>query len=377
VSAIIAVVGLVASLFVPFAYCRYGCPTGELLRLVKSGGGHDKVQQRDLVAVGLVACVAVGLFGPKLWETCQRSAATASRSNHARTVEISGKAFGTTWSVKLRGDHSAAPLQTAVAAELERIENSFSHWRPDSFTAQFNGSETTLATEQPAELLQLIARAQALSQRTQGRYDITVAPLVNAWCYGPSGEKKAPTDEELARLRERVGWEKVTVDLEAKTLRKKHPELQIDLGSMLQGYAADRAKIILDEAGVTEYLINVGGELLARGSWQVGIEDPRNPQQMLRTFQLQDAALATSGLYRAEKHIIAPQTGKPVATTTTLCAVSAPTAIEADALATAMLTVGLPAAIQLADQQKVAVFLFDQSQGERANIAGEKLLGAR
>lgn len=375
VSAIIAVIGLIASLFVPFAYCRYGCPTGELLRLVKSGGGHDKVQRRDLVAAGLVACVAVGLFGPALWDKYQRSAALAPRPKNAETVEISGKAFGTTWSVKLRGDQQVAPLQTSVAAELERIESSFSHWRPDSFASQFNASETTLSTEQPAELLQLIARAQALSQLTQGRYDITVAPLVNAWGYGPSGEKKAPTDEELAQLRERVGWDKVTVDLEAKTLRKKHPELQIDLGSLLQGYAADRAKTILDEAGVTEYLINVGGELLARGSWQVGIEDPRNPQQMLRTFQLQDAALATSGLYRAEKHIISPQTGRPVATTTTLCAVSAPTAVEADALATALLTVDLPEALPLADQEKVAVMMFDLKAGVRGNNAGKKLYG--
>jgi NosR/NirI family nitrous oxide reductase transcriptional regulator len=374
VSAIIAVVGLLASLFVPFAYCRYGCPTGELLRLVKSGGGHDKVQRRDLVAAALVGCVGVGLFGPKLWETFRHSSASSLRTE-AKTTEINGKAFGTTWSVKLRGDLQVEPLHAAISAELERIESSLSHWRPDSSTAQFNASETTLETEQPVELLQLIARAQALSELTQGRYDITVAPLVTVWGYGPAGEKKTPTDEELAQLRERVGWEKLIVDLEAKTLRKKHPQLQIDLGSLLQGYAADRAKAILDEAGVTEYLINVGGELLARGSWQVGIEDPRNPQQMLRTFQLQDAALATSGLYRAEKHIISPQTGRPVVTPTTLCAVSALTAVEADALATALLTLGLPDAITLADQEKVAVLLFDPKEGVRANSAGEKFFG--
>lgn len=374
VSAIIAVVGLIASLFVPLAFCRYGCPTGELLRLVKSGGGHDKVQRRDLVAAALVGCVAVGLCGPKLWEKL-RHASVNSAQQEAKTGEIGGKAFGTTWTVKLRGEHPVASLQAAVTAELERIENSFSHWRPDSSTAQFNASETTLETEQPLELLQLIARAQELSQLTQGRYDITVAPLVAAWGSGPAGERAAPTEEELAQLRERVGWEKLTVDLEAKTLRKKHPQLQLDLGSLLQGYAADRAKTILDEAGVTEYLINVGGELLARGRWQTGIEDPRNPQQMLRTFQLQDAALATSGLYRASKHVISPQTGQPVATTTMLCAVSAPTAIEADALATALLIVGLPEAIPLADQQKVAMLLFDEMQGVRMNSAGERLFG--
>ncbi len=376
ISAIIAVVGLIISLFQPLAFCRYGCPTGELLRLVKSGGSHDKLQRRDLIATIFVGCVALGLFLPKWWEMYQRAAVSPQR-RETKTIEIGGKAFGTTWTIKLRGNQQTEPIQTAITAELERIESTLSHWRPDSFTAQFNASETTLATEQPDELLKLIARAQELSKLSNGRYDITVAPLANAWGYGPSGEQKSPTDEELAQLRERVGWEKLTVDLEAKTLRKKHPQLQVDLGSMLQGYAADRAKQILDDAGVNEYLINVGGELLARGSWQVGIEDPRDPQRMLRTFQLQDAALATSGLYRADNHILSPHTGRPVTTTTTLCAVSASTALEADALATMLLVAGSPEAIPLADQEKVAVLLFDPKRGEQTNIAGKKLFGAK
>lgn len=386
VSAIIAVVGLIVSLFVPFAYCRYGCPTGELLRLVRSGGAHDQIQRRDLVAAALIASVAAAFFGPNVWAWWQRT--KHSPPSAVQSVELGGKAFGTTWSIKLRGDHEAAPLQQAVAADLERIESSFSHWRPDSFTAQFNASETTLETEQPAELLTLIARAQELSKLTAGRYDITVAPLVSAWGYGPSGERAAPTEDELTQLRERVGWEKLVVDLEAKTLQKKHPELQIDLGSLLQGYAADRAKKILDEAGVTEYLINVGGELLARGSWQVGIEDPRDPQKMLRTLTLQDAALATSGFYRSQtknnakataeppvNHLISPQTGRPFATTTVLCAVIAPTAGDADAWATALLAVGLPEAIALADEQQLAMLFFDQTQGVQMTGLGRKLFG--
>lgn len=384
VSFLIAVGGLIVSLFVPFAYCRYGCPTGELLRLVKSGGPHDRVQRRDWIAACLVALVATGLFGPTLKAKYQPSVPPSPVISEPKFVELGGKAFGTTWSVKVRGDHRVAPLQEAVAKELERIESSLSHWRADSSTAQFNASETTLETEQPDELLALVARAQEISRLTDGRYDITVAPLVDAWGYGPTGERAPPADDELAQLRERIGWEKLVVDRQAKTLRKKHPQLHLDLGSLLQGYAADRAKLVLDQAGVQEYLIDVGGELLARGSWSVGIEDPRNPSQLLRSFTLQDAALATSGLYRAKKnlpnqtvhHLISPRTGRPFATTTLLCAVSAPTAMEADAWATALLAVGLPDGIALADQQQLAVLLWDQSQGERMNTAGQRLFSA-
>ncbi|WP_425614413.1 FAD:protein FMN transferase [Anatilimnocola sp. NA78] len=383
VSATIAVVGLIASIFVPQAYCRYGCPTGELLKLVKSGGSHDRVQRRDVAAGLLVLCTAAGLFGPQLWASYHRSAPTTPASAEPRVLELGGRAFGTSWSVKLRGEHAVAPLQEAVAAELERIEGSLSHWRPESSTAQFNASETTLETEQPAELVTLVARALELSKLSEGRYDITVAPLVDAWGYGPTGERAAPGDEEIGRLLERTGWQKLTVDKTANTLRKKHPQLQIDLGSLLQGYAADRTKKVLDEAGVSEYLIDVGGELLARGSWQVGIENPSDPTRPLRTFTLQDAALATSGLYRAQKqagdasvhHLISPSTGRPVVATTTLVAVSAATAVEADAWATVLLAVGLPEAMPLADQQQLAILSLDQQQTIHTNAAGKKLFG--
>src|SRR4029079_15100028 len=107
-------------------------------------------------------------------------------ATQADDTQFGGPAFGTTWSVKIRGKHDAGPLKMAVVAELERIEITLSHWRPDSFTSQFNASETTLTTEQPAELVALVARAQELSQLSGGAYDITVAPLVDAWGFGPS-----------------------------------------------------------------------------------------------------------------------------------------------------------------------------------------------
>jgi FAD:protein FMN transferase len=337
-----------------------------------------------MIAACLISLVAAGLFGPALKAKYQPLTPPSPVASEPGFVELGGKAFGTTWTVKVRGDHRVAPLQEAVAKELERIESTLSHWRADSSTAQFNASETTLETEQPEELLALVARAQEISRLTDGRYDITVAPLVDAWGYGPTGERAAPADDELTQLRERIGWEKLIVDRQAKTLRKKHPQLHLDLGSLLQGYAADQVKLVLDQAGVQEYLIDVGGELLARGSWTVGIEDPRNPSQLLQSFILKDAALATSGLYRGKQdqpnqtvhHLISPHTGRPFSTTTLLCAVSAPTAVEADVWATALLTIGLPDGIALGDQQQLAVLFWDQSQGMRANAAGERLFSA-
>ena len=383
VSAGLAIVGLIASVFVPQAYCRFGCPTGELLQLVKSGGSQDRIQRRDLLAAGVVLALTVIVVGGKLLPASRSVDSVPTPPVTEVATEINGQAFGTTWSIKFRGPQDAAKLQQLIAAEVERIESTLSHWRPDSSTSQFNSSETTLATEQPAELLALVSRALKISRQTDGAYDITVAPLVDAWGFGPSGRKSPPTDAEVDDLLQRTGFEKLEVDESENTLRKKHPQLHLDLGSLLQGYAADRCQQKLKDAGVTESLIDIGGELLAQGSWLVAIEDPSNPNTPLRTLRLENQALATSGIYRAKKllsgepthHLISPRTGRPYATTATLCAVIAPTAVEADAWATALLAVGLPQALELADQQRLTVLLLDAEQQVHVNEAGAELLG--
>jgi NosR/NirI family nitrous oxide reductase transcriptional regulator len=381
VSASIALVGLVASLFVPQAYCRFGCPTGELLHLIKSGGRHDAITRRDWIAGCLVLLAAGVMF---MLDVIASRKAALQPVTDANLSEFNGRAFGTAWSVKLRGDFDTAAFKAKVADELERIESTLSHWRPDSFTSQFNQSETTFAAEYPAELIALVARAQELSRLTGGRYDVTVAPLVDAWGFGPSGKKSAPpTDTQISDLLSRTGWQKLIVDTEANTLQKKHSQLQIDLGSLLQGYAADCVATILDEAGCKEFLVEVGGELFARGSWQVAIEDPRDPRKPLRTFTLANSGLATSGFYRATKqldgtaahHIISPQTGRPVEATAMLAAVIAPTAVEADAWATTLLVVGYPQGFDLAKEHGLAALVLDSNYQAHATSRAANTLG--
>ena len=267
---------------------------------------------------------------------------------------------------------------------MERIESTLSHWRPGSATSEFNAIETTLEIEQPRELVQLVARAQELSRVTNGVFDITVAPLVNAWGFGPAGDLlRLPTDAELAVLLEKVGWEKLIVDIEAGTLQKRHPELQIDLGSLLQGYAADRiADVVVDASGneSIEFLIEVGGELLARGSWTVAIENPSNPMQPLHTLVLTNAALATSGTSRSSRrvgneivhHFISPQTGRPVTAAASLCSVRATTCVEADGWATALWLTGLPNATRIASEQGLTAWLLDQHGQLQTNQFADK-----
>lgn len=385
VSLALAIVGLVASLFVPQAYCRYGCPTGELLRFIKGSGSHDQVNLRDGTAGVLVLACALIVFLPKSFHSPARTPSSVTLPSEIIST-FGGQAFGTTWTIKLRGTHDAESLKPLVATEIERIESTLSHWHKDSFTSQFNASQTTFATEQPAELIRLVTLAREISSKTAGQYDITIAPLVDAWGWGPSGPKEQPlTDAQIEQLLEQSGWEKLQIDPDQNTLRKLQPNLQIDLGSLLQGYAADQAGQILRDAGVQEFLIDVGGELLAQGTWQVAIENPQDADHPLQTFTLTDSALATSGLYRARAkigsetthHILSPITGRPIQAAATLAAVSAPSALLADAWSTAMLAQGFPQGIETANQQSLPVLLLDLSAQPHVSTAGQSLFSVK
>jgi len=226
--------------------------------------------------------------------------------------------------------------------------------------------------EVPAELIQLVAQAQELSRATDGAYDITVAPLVKAWGFGPGGNiQTAPTDAELAAILAKVGWQKLSVDREANTLKKQHPELQIDLGSILQGYTADRIATVIRESTLDrepEFLIDVGGELLASGSWNVAIEDPANASQPKKTLLLTNAALATSGTSRTTRvidgqiihHLISPKTGRPYLVASRSSSVSARTCLEADGWATALWLVGLIDARRIADEHQLEFWMYEE-----------------
>ncbi len=162
-----------------------------------------------------------------------------------------------------------------------------------------------------------------------------------------------------------MGWQKLALDKASLTLAKQHEELQLDLGSLLQGYAADRAAQLLRREGLEEFLIEVGGEVLAAGTWRVGLEDPFQPRLMMETIVLTDRALGVSGLYRARKaaagkpaaHIISPKTGEPVTPTLELAAVFHPDCAQADGWSTALMAAGFEAAKLIAERENLEVIL--------------------
>lgn len=362
-SLVLAVLGLVASLLVPMAYCRFGCPTGALLDFVRARGTGDRPRLRDGVVVLLLAVGAASVW--------LMPDGVAPDGNGSTPNRLTGTGFGTTWSIRLRAETRLPEfLRRRVNREIERIENALSSWSPGSEADRFNASATRLPLEVTEEFLLLVERGQELSRQTDGAFDLTVGPLVDLWGSGAGSaeeqRQRLPEDGEIEQVLARVGWNRLSLDLQHRTIAREHEQVQLDLGALLQGYAADRVGSILRSAGIYEFLIEIGGELLAAGSWKVALEDPLDPKTSLRVITLQDAALATSGVYRNDRHIISPRTGRPIGSTWSLCAVLRADAVAADGWATALLVSG-ERAPEIAQRMGLSVLLIDQ-QGRVTEI---------
>jgi NosR/NirI family nitrous oxide reductase transcriptional regulator len=388
VPAVIAVVGLCASVFVPQAYCHYGCPTGALLQFVRMTSVTQGFGRKDYWAFAtLIAGGFLVMLGPAIPPSGadvdragaqERGLPRFEASKGSAAIEFRGAAFGTTWCVKIRdAEWSADGLPAQIAAEVERVESTLSHWRPNSATSQFNESATSLEMDVAPELVRLVSLAARVSERTDGMFDLTVAPLVSLWGHGPANARSQrstestegmPSSEALTAAREAVGYEKLEVDAKLNTFRKKHPALTLDLGAVLQGYAVDRIYEILERAGAREFLVEIGGELRARGEWLIGVENPAQPGRLLGTVRLANRALATSGHYRARKllegrtatHLISPRTGQPIEAGIELSAVMTESCAEADAWSTAMILLSPEVAANTARREGLMVLLLDR-----------------
>jgi len=292
-------------------------------------------------------------------------------------VEIfSGRTMGTSYQVRVVSKVSFADspaLHQKIEQELKQVNQEMSTYIPDSEVSRFNASSSTdwFAVSRPTA--SVVASALELSKKSDGFYDITVMPLVNAWGFGPAKrEGKAVDPEELKQLLEYVGYSKLEVRLDPPALKKSDARLQIDLSSIAKGHGVDRVAGVLVEAGFNDYFVEIGGEIRTGGKrsdgepWKAGIETPIEQQRDIQTIlPLLNASLATSGDYRNAfvdggvrySHTIDPKTGQPVQHNLASASVVANNCTEADGWATVMMASGPERALKIANDNKLDVLL--------------------
>jgi len=306
--------------------------------------------------------------------------------------------MGTSYAVELAApidEATRAALAELIEVELASINRAMSTYDSRSELSQFNSREDLRWAPASPGLLDVLDSALRISAATQGAFDVTVGPLVDLWGFGPQyGTRRVPNDAVIERVRESVGYRHVQTELSAGAIRKRHRRTHLDLSAIAKGYGVDRVAMILDRHGVHDYLVEIGGELRARGTtaegrpWRVGIERPVEGRHVLgEIVLLRNRAIATSGTTqnffeqdgRHYSHIIDPMTGRPVEHPPMAVSVVADTAMEADGWATALLVLGPERGYSLAQAHGLAALLVTASgpsfdvrvtDALRANLAG-------
>ncbi len=241
---------------------------------------------------------------------------------------------------------------TNAVNEMERIEKLISSWDPDSQTSEINRNAGKKAVLVDRELFELIERALGLSQLTDGAFDITYASMDHIWQFDGSMQKM-PNSEEVKASVAKVGYKNVELDKINSAVYLKRSGMKIGFGAIGKGYAADRAKKLLRDMGVSSGIINASGDITAWGlqpngaPWKVAITNPMDKQKAYGTLPVTEGAVVTSGNYekyvvfngKRYSHIIDPRTGYPSNGLVSVT-VFAPKAELADALATSIFVMG-------------------------------------
>jgi thiamine biosynthesis lipoprotein len=296
--------------------------------------------------------------------------------------EFRGPTMGGSYTLKIADPRasaaSAAAARDAADAALEAVEAAMSAFRADSELSRFNAHASSAPYALSGETFAVFALAREVSAATDGAFDITVAPAVDAWGFGPDGNRRVPAAEDIAPLAPRIGWPMLALDADARAVAKARPDLRADLSGIAKGFGVDQAARALDAMGVTEYMIEAGGEVRTRGRnaarepWQIGIERPDAvPPRAHFVVPLSGQSIATSGDYRIwfERdgrrycHEIDPRTRMPIPPGLASVSVVAPECGYADAMATALMVLGTDEGFAFAQANGIAAHFIVRTAG--------------
>lgn len=278
--------------------------------------------------------------------------ACGSREAEPRFVNIRGVAFGTYYSISYYCNEGVNYAQD-IDSLFADFNQSLSYYVQNSVISRINRNETNIADDYFMTVLQ---RSLEIAKETGGAFDPTVGPLVNAWGFGFQ-ERKQMTPAVIDSLKRITGYQKVT--MQGNRIIKEIPEIQFDFNAIAKGYASDLAAAYLESKGIETMMVEIGGDLVARGlkpdgtPWRIGLEVPAEDmyaeQEWEFLVKLHNRAVATSGNYRKYyevdgqkySHTIDPVTGKPVTHNLLSVTVFAHDCMTADAFATAFMVMGL------------------------------------
>lgn len=305
--------------------------------------------------------------------------------------KLEGPAQGTTYHISY---WSEAPVDTqdikaGIENEFAVIDKLLSNYRPDSTIETFNSVENTESQEVGSEIVALVKIAQVVNQASQGCYDLTIKPLFDLW--GFRGDTLTiPSDSTILATLKHIGMEKLEV-VDETHLRKKQADLKVDLSSIAQGYSVERVSKVLAQKGITNYLVEIGGELKTNGykpgmqPWRIAVERPLPDERTMHKIVTmpKDAPIAvmTSGTYRhyfddhgqRYSHILDARTGRPVDHDLVSVTVLLGDPTIADAWSTTLLCLGPKDGMAAANAAKIPALFIELQGSELTESRSEAL----
>jgi FAD:protein FMN transferase len=302
---------------------------------------------------------------------------SCSRQIKSNYITISGFTQGTTYSITYESIDNSN-YKNEIEVLLAEFDTSLSTYNQLSLITQINNNETT---NTDCYFRKVFKKADEVYKSSNGSFDITVAPLVNAWGFGFKNKEEI-TDAKIDSILEFVGFQKV--NLIDSTITKTDPRLMFDVNAIAQGYSVDVIANFLEEQEIQNYLVEIGGEVKTKGynnkgkEWRIGIDKPidnnNTPGENLQAIvSLSNKSLATSGNYRKfyerdgvkYSHTINPKTGYPVTHSLLSATVVANDCMTADAYATAFMVIGLEEASKLVEElpEIEAIFIYNDNSG--------------
>lgn len=287
-----------------------------------------------------------------------------------------GMVFGTLYSVTYQYDRD---LKKEIEAELRKVDASLSMFNEQSIISRINRNENV---EVDDKFIDVFSLAQTISKETGGAFDITVAPLVNAWGFGFKGKGPQPSQSQVDSLKQFIGYQMVS--LKGKKIVKQKPEIKLDCSAIAKGYGSDIVARYLHSLEIKNFMVEIGGEVVTMGKnpkrvpWKIGVTKPTDDSltvdnELETVLNVTDKAMATSGNYRnfyykggkKYAHTIDPATGLPVQHTLLSATVLAKDCATADGYATAFMVLGIDKAKAVLERHKelMAYFIYSDTNG--------------
>lgn len=287
---------------------------------------------------------------------------SAQQFTSTKVISLMGSRFEI---ITVKNDRSVREEAISSAInEIKRIENLISSWKPNSETSQINAKAGIEPLQISQELFDLIERAIKVSKLTDGAFDISFASIDHLWTFDGK-EMKMPDSLLIRGSIGKINFNNIILNGENRTVFLKEKGMKIGFGAIGKGYAANKAKLVMQGFNIENGLINAGGDLIAWGNqengdpWKIGIADPAKEKEFIAWLNVSNMSVVTSGNYekyviidgKKYGHIIHPKTGYPVEGIKSVTLLS-PDAELSDALATSVFVMGVKDGLELVNRLK-------------------------